>query len=88
MEFERVTKNAKSCERLSDGSASDSHGRRLKAGCSQEWLPHIATSRKRWWRFSAVVAGASKGGRRIHNPPDPEGTPKNLPHNSSRRAKK
>jgi ferredoxin-NADP reductase len=33
------------------------------------------------------VAGASKGGRRIDNPPDPEGTPNNLPHNSSRRAK-
>jgi len=33
------------------------------------------------------VAGTSKGGRRIDNPPDPEGTPKNLPHDSSRRAK-
>jgi hypothetical protein len=51
-------------------------------------LPHMAASRKRWWRFSAAVAGASKGGRRIDNPPDPEGAPKNLPHNSSRRAKK
>ncbi|MGA9623949.1 MAG: hypothetical protein WBQ65_05730, partial [Bryobacteraceae bacterium] len=46
-------------------------------------LPHIAASRKRCWRFSAVVAGASKGGRRIDNPPQVE----NLPHNSSRRAK-
>jgi hypothetical protein len=46
-------------------------------------LPRIAASRKRCWRFSAVVAGASKGGRRIDNPPQV----KNLPHNSSRRAK-
>jgi hypothetical protein len=32
-------------------------------------LPRIAASRKRYWRFSAGVAGASKGGRRIVNPP-------------------
>ena len=40
-------------------------------------LPRIAASRKRGRRFSAVVAGASKGGRRIDNPPQV----KNLPHN-------
>ena len=45
-------------------------------------------SRKRGRRFFKAGAGASKGGRRIDNPPDPGGTPKNLPHNSSRRAEK
>ena len=29
----------------------------------------MAASRNEWWRFSAVVAGAYKGGRRIANPP-------------------
>jgi hypothetical protein len=47
-------------------------------------LPHIAASRNEWWRFSAVVGGESKGGRRIDNPPQIV----NLPHNSSRQAKK
>jgi hypothetical protein len=58
MEFEWVTKNAKSCERLSDGSASDSHGRRLKAGCSQEWLPHSAAEPQ---TVVAILQG--RGGR-------------------------
>jgi len=47
-------------------------------------LRRIAASRNEWWRFSAVVGGASKGGRRIDNPPQVT----NLPHNSSRHAKK
>jgi hypothetical protein len=46
-------------------------------------LPRIAASRNRWWQFSAVAASASKGGRRIDNPPQIA----NLPHNSSRHAK-
>ena len=46
-------------------------------------LCHIAASRNRWWQFSAVAASASKGGRRIDNPPQIA----NLPHNSSRHAK-
>jgi hypothetical protein len=29
----------------------------------------MAASRNEWWRFSVVAAGASKGGRRINNPP-------------------
>jgi len=33
-----------------------------------------------------VVAILQGRGGRIDNPPDPGGTPKNLPHNSSRRA--
>jgi hypothetical protein len=37
-------------------------------------LPHIAASRNEWWRFSEVAAGASKGGRRIDNPPVAVGT--------------
>jgi hypothetical protein len=47
--------------------------------------PAVQQSRNEWWRFSAVVAGANKGGRRIANPPQV----KNLPHNSrsSRAAK-
>jgi len=61
-------------------AAFSRRGRRLKAGCSHDWLPHIAASRNEWWRFSEVAAGASKGGRRIDSPPDPEGTPENLPH--------
>src|ERR1039458_5833178 len=32
-------------------------------------LPHIAASRKRCWRSSEGRSGASKGGRRIANPP-------------------
>jgi hypothetical protein len=32
-------------------------------------LPRIAASRNQSWRFSAVPAGAGKGGRRIDNPP-------------------
>jgi hypothetical protein len=51
-------------------------------GAVQDCLPRIAASRKRCWRFSAVVAGAVKGGRRIDNPPQVN----NLPHNSSRRS--
>jgi hypothetical protein len=50
----------------------------------------VRQSRNEWWGFSdEVAAGAAKGGRRIANPPDPEGTPNNLPHNSksSRAAK-
>jgi hypothetical protein len=38
----------------------------LKAGCSQDWLPCIAASRKLFGRFSRIVLGA---GRRIDNPP-------------------
>jgi hypothetical protein len=45
--------------------------------------PTWRRSRKQSWRLSAVAAGASKGGRRIDNPPQVN----NLPHNSSRRAK-
>jgi hypothetical protein len=45
--------------------------------------PHGGKAANEWWRFSEAVAGASKGGRRINNPPQV----KNLPHNSSRRAK-
>jgi hypothetical protein len=45
----------------------------------------VRQSRNEWWRLSAVVAGAYKGGRRIANPPQVN----NLPHNSksSRAAK-
>ena len=42
-------------------------------------LPRMAASCNEWWRFSAVMAGASKRGRRIDNPPQVN----NLPHNSS-----
>jgi hypothetical protein len=47
------------------------------AGGRRKRLPHKGASRKRRWRFSRAVAGASKGGRRIENPPQV----KNLPHN-------
>ena len=39
-------------------------------------MPCIAARHKQCWRFSAVAAGAFKGGRRINNPPQV----KNLPH--------
>jgi hypothetical protein len=55
----------------------------LQIAAQDAILPHMAASRNEWWRFSAVVAGASKGARRINNPPQV----KNLPHNSSRHAK-
>ena len=54
---------------------------RLPIAAPDAIRPHIAASRKRCWRFSKAVAGAHKCGRRIDNPPDPGGTPKNLPHN-------
>ena len=47
--------------------------RRLKAGCSQDWLPHKSS-------IAATKTGVASRGRRINNPPDPEGTPGNLPH--------
>jgi len=50
--------------------------RRLKAGGSQDWLLHDAASRKRAITGAGSVAASS--GRRIDNPPDPEGTPANL----------
>jgi len=50
---------------------------RLKAGCSQDWLPHIAASRKRRRGLSGITIAP---GMPINNRPDPEGTSANLPH--------
>ena len=44
----------------------------------------IAASRNEWWRFSAVVGGASKGGRRISNPSQDTILPHVATRNSSR----
>src|SRR5450759_3198217 len=41
-------------------------------------LPRIAASRKRW-RFSEGRSGASKGGRRINNPPQVNNLPREHP---------
>ena len=60
------------------------------------WQPRVAAPREalkfrlsgRKWRVTYPLQGAYKCDRRIDDPPDPEGTPKNLPHNSSRGGKK
>src|SRR5580658_2569946 len=73
MKTRRLRGSRRNLGRLARGPAADQGVRPTSTGFSTG--PHMAASCKLFGRFSGVVFAA---GRRIDNPPDPEGAPANL----------